>query len=250
MTEGEFLELSERTRHKRAAKLLRSFYESKKAHELTAYRRIEKWSGLSWMDENDFQSVADRYHLHIQKAKLCLKEYNLLIPRLHQTDHPSDVPYLPVTIYLDNIRSAFNVGSIIRTTEAFRLGRLCFAKQTPFIDNLKVQKTSMCSYDKVPCLRWSNNEELPRPLIALETCPDAPSAFDFTFPESFTLVLGNEEYGVSQEMLAKSDAIIRIPLYGFKNSLNVASAYSIVAAVISHQLRRGNSQNSLCGFPL
>ncbi len=245
MTESEFLKIPLRPRHKMAAKLLRTFYEERKPHDLSAYRRIEKWSQLPPVDENQFQSLADRYHLHMQQAELCWQEHNLLRPLSHQTDKPSEVPYLPIHIYLDNIRSAFNVGSIIRTTEAFRLGTLCFSKQTPYIDNVKVQKTSMCSYDKVPTLQHVPFEELPRPLISLETAPEAPSVLDFVFPQSFTLVLGNEEYGVSQEILKSSDAIVKIPLYGFKNSLNVASAYSIAAAIITHQLRKETPANLL-----
>lgn len=235
MTEGEFLGLSERFQHKIAAKTLKLFHQQRNPHELLEYRRLEKWLTLESVDENNFQSLADRYHIHLQKAQLPCKEHQLLSPILHQEDKPSDEPYLPIHIYLDHIRSAFNVGSILRTTEAFRLGTVCFAKQTPFIDNVKVQKTSMCSYDKVPCRQHVKLEELPRPVIVLETLPTAPSIFEFVFPNSFTLVLGNEEYGVSQEMLQRSDAVVRIPLYGFKNSLNVASAYSIVAAAIRHQ---------------
>jgi tRNA G18 (ribose-2'-O)-methylase SpoU len=145
---------------------------------------------------------------------------------------------LPISIYLDNLRSAFNVGSILRTTEAFRLGQVCFAKNTPFIDNLKVLKTAMGTFDKVHCVKEAQLNDLPRPLIALETDPNAPSIFDFTFPPSFTLMLGNEEYGLSEEALSQKSAIVRIPLYGFKNSLNVASAFAIAAGVISHQLRK------------
>ncbi len=237
MTEGEFSRLPHKMRHKIAAKLLRSFHEEKKPCDLNSYRRVERWIGLPFLDENDFPSLADRYHTHIVQAKLPLKEPHFFT---HQVDSPSDEPYLPVSIYLDNIRSAFNVGSIVRTTEAFRLGTLLFAGITPFIDNPKVQKTSMCSFDKVPCQKALTIESLPRPLIALETLREAPSIFDFLFPQTFTLILGNEEYGVSKELLETACAVVQIPLYGFKNSLNVASAYAIAAGVISHQLRRKN----------
>ena len=57
----------------------------------------------------------------------------------------------------------------------------------------------------------------------------------FTSPESFTLILGNEEYGLSDEWLEACDHIVTIPMYGFKNSLNVASAYSIAAYEIRRQ---------------
>jgi tRNA G18 (ribose-2'-O)-methylase SpoU len=233
MTEGEFLRFSQRFRHKTAAQLLRRFYDEGK--DLVLYRRVETWLCLPKLDEGDFRRLSNRYHFHLDKANISWKEHNLLLK--DGVDCPSFAPFLPVGIYLDNLRSAFNVGSILRTTEALRLGTVYFAKNTPFIDNLKVQKTSMFTYDKVPCERNVALSQLPGPLIALETDANAACVFDFVFPSSFTLMLGNEEYGLSEEALALRTATVRIPLYGYKNSLNVASAFAIAAGVISHQLR-------------
>lgn len=236
MTEGEFLHFSMGYRQKIAAEVLRTFHELKDEATLTIYRRIESWCSLPRLQEHNFRALSDRYHFHLTKADVSWKEHNLLLSPYQQRDRPSSAPFLPVAIYLDNLRSAYNVGSILRTTEAFRLGKVYFSLQTPFIENSKVQKTSMETFDKVACQQGIALENLPRPLIALETAPDAPSVFDFAFPSSFTLILGNEEYGVSEENLKQVDAIVKIPLYGFKNSLNVASAYAIAAGVISHQL--------------
>ncbi len=240
MTEGEFLRLSERVRHKNGAKLLKVYYETGDQRSLSLYRRVEDWLQMLSLEEKDFQQLSDRYHFHLAKAGISWKEHNFLSAPFRQTDQPSSIPYLPISIYLDNLRSAFNVGSILRTTEAFRLGRVCFAKHTPYIDNPKVQKTSMETFDKVPCDKDVCLHDVPRPLIALETEPSAVSVFDFTFPKSFTLMLGNEEYGLSEEALSLRDETVRIPLFGFKNSLNVASAFAIAAGVISHQLRNSS----------
>jgi tRNA(Leu) C34 or U34 (ribose-2'-O)-methylase TrmL len=237
MTEGEFLRLSERFRHKKTAKLLRTFHEVRDPRQLALYRRIENWLRLIPLEVSDFRQLSDRYHFHLAKAGISWKEHNLISSPFQTPDRPSSASFLPIAIYLDNLRSAFNVGSILRTTEAFRLGKVYFSKNTPFVDNLKVQKTSMNTFDKVPCDREVKLSELPRPLIALETDPQAPSLFDFTFPQSFTLMLGNEEYGLSEEALTLRDETVKIPLHGFKNSLNVAAAFAIAAGVISHQLR-------------
>ncbi len=237
MTEGEFLKLSPRQRHKLAARFVRAFYERRESQDLSLYRRIERWCGLLPLEESLFAPLSDRYHLHLTQAGLSWKEHNLLSSPLHQRDTPSEVPYLPLCVYLDHLRSAFNVGSILRTTEAFRLGTLYFSQETPFIDNPKVQKTSMCSYSLVPCEQILDPTLLPRPWIALETAPLATSVLDYPFPPAFTLLLGNEEYGISETLLKSSDALVTIPLHGFKRSLNVAAAYAISAAAISHKLR-------------
>lgn len=239
MTEGEFFLLTEKYRHRKAAELLRNYHNTQEKKALAPYRRVEKWLGLFPIEEHSFPQLADRYHLHLTKADVCWKEHNLL-STFRVSDRPSSSPFLPVHVFLDHLRSAHNVGSILRTTEAFRLGSLFFSPMTPFINNPKVQKTSMQTYDKVRCEQISSPALLPRPLIALETDPLAPSIFEFEFPPSFTLMVGNEEYGLSEESLREKDFIISIPLFGFKNSLNVAAAYAIAAGIISASLRRAS----------
>ena len=79
-------------------------------------------------------------------------------------------------------------------------------------------------------------EDLPRPLIALETAENATAYFNFTFPHSFSLLIGNEEYGLTAKTIKQADAIIQIPLFGSKNSLNVSCAFAIIAAQIRKDL--------------
>ena len=88
-----------------------------------------------------------------------------------------------------------------------------------------------------------NLKKMPQPLIALETVEDAHSLFDYIFPKNFTLVLGNEEFGISQKVLSQCTAAIQIPLVGSKNSLNVANSFAITAAQIhSHRFLEPFSQ--------
>ena len=112
---------------------------------------------------------------------------------------------------------------------------MCFAKKTPFIDNKKVIKTAMGSSAIVSCFQQDTLKDLPKPIIALDTSENAIPLYDFIFPPSFTLVLGNEEYGISDEVLKQVNYILEIPMVGKKNSINVASAYAIAAAQIQRQ---------------
>ena len=231
-TKGKFLSLKETAKHRFAADALRRVWEG--GGDIASYRQLEEWLELKPL-ANAHKLLSDRYHFHLLKADLSLKEHNLL-PKIHTGDAPSDEPFLPIAIYLDNLRSAHNVGAILRTTEAFRLGSVYFSPDSPNSSNPKVQKTSKQTFDLVPNFQVSSFDALPRPFIALETVPNAPSIFDFDFPLSFTLLLGNEEYGLSDASLKVADHTVQIPLPGSKNSLNVASAFAIAAAVIRQKI--------------
>lgn len=191
------------------------------------YREIEKRLTLPpipWTHE----ARSHRFHFHLKMADLSYKEHNLLI---ETKDKPSAISFGTIHIYLDHIRSAHNVGSILRTTEALRLGPVSFSKDTPFIDNKKVKDAAMGTETLVPC-NHKPLHTLPRPLIALETAPKAPSIYDFSFPGTCTIIVGNEEFGISKENLSIADHIVQIPLPGSKNSLNVACAFALLAGII------------------
>lgn len=237
MTATEFGRLGKKQQHKKAAEALRSFHETSSPSTLRLYRRVEEWLQLPLIDETSFPALSDRYQLHLHQAEVSWKEHNLL-ETFRVQDRPSTASILPVHLYLDHLRSAHNIGSILRTMEAFRFSMVFFQHDTLYNNPTKIKKTSMHTYDKIPCQKIQSFQELPRPLIALETDPLADSVFDFSFPSTFTLMVGNEEYGLSKEALSQRDAIVSIPLFGFKNSLNVAAAFAIAAGVISHQLRK------------
>jgi tRNA G18 (ribose-2'-O)-methylase SpoU len=92
----------------------------------------------------------------------------------------------------------------------------------------------MGSFQWVECLQ-SPITDLPRPLIALETSPHAESCFKFRFPPQCCIALGNEEWGCSEKILEQADSLVRIPLRGYKNSLNVANAFAIAASIMIQQ---------------
>jgi len=246
-TRRKFLSLPGVQQHKKCAELVREMYVSLIGNSewslkdlLTSYNELQEWMKGRFLENVDFEGVADRYHDHLRRAKLSLKEHHLL-PDVRCGDRKSSMPLLKTSVYLDHLRSAHNVGSIIRTTEAFALGCLYFSPETPFVDHKQVQDAAMGSHQWVKCDQITDLSVLPRPLIALETSEQATSVDDFVFPESFTIAVGNEEYGCSHRLLSRADDIVEIPLCGRKNSLNVANAFAVVAAAIrrQHYLRSG-----------
>jgi tRNA G18 (ribose-2'-O)-methylase SpoU len=240
-TSKKFEKLELKQQHKKCAYLLRFLYEKILNNETDYFEIIDIYKKyLKWMHLSDFslscdlKKLSDQYHFHLKNANIHLKEHNLL-PNIRRKDRDPSLDFPNIAIYLDNIRSAYNVGSILRTTEALRAGMLYFKEKTPFIDNNKVIKTSMGASEIVPCYNNFSIKDLPKPFIALETAEDAIAVSDFIFPKNFTLILGNEEFGISDDLLNKADYFIDIPLYGKKNSINVACAFSIAAAEIRRQ---------------
>lgn len=236
-TKKKFLKIDPAHRHKHCAEFLRQCYErllEQKPISFEPYCMFLDWMNLQPFESLDPKAIADRYHWHLDQASRSLKEHNLL-PRLRIGDRQPKSDFLPISIYLDNVRSAYNVGSILRTCEALRIGTVHFSDKTPFNDNEKVVRTSMGTTHLVPCERNTPFSELPRPILILDTSDDAIPLPNYLFPPSFTLILGNEEYGVSEQSLALADTLLEIPLLGAKNSLNVACAFAIAAAQIRNQ---------------
>lgn len=238
-TKRRFQSLSEQKQHKKCAELIRFLYEQKdgetKKQLLEFYSTWQIWMGLMLPPIHNAESLIDRFHHHLKLGKLSLKEWNLL-PYISTGDRERALEEPgAISIYLDGIRSAFNVGSIVRTVEALSLGTLYFSKETPFIDHAQVQKTSMGADQWVRCIQNVPLSELRKPVVALETSSNAIPIYDFIFPESFSLVVGNEEYGCSELTLNQVDFLVEIPLCGRKNSLNVANAFALAAGEIRRQ---------------
>lgn len=238
-TKRKFLGFPFERQHKKCSELLKRLYENLLTEQpsedlFDQYHALQSWMESDYKLTSDTKQIADRYHFHLKLANQKLQEHNFL-PVIRQGDREQSGEIWPITIYLDSLRSAHNVGSIIRTVEAFALGSIYFSEQTPYIDNKQVQDASMGAFQWVQCCRDKKASELPKPLIAMETSPNAISIYDFIFPERFSLAVGNEEYGCSEDVLKIADFVVEIPLRGRKNSLNVANAFAIAVSEIQRQ---------------
>ncbi|MDR1971065.1 MAG: TrmH family RNA methyltransferase [Treponema sp.] len=140
-------------------------------------------------------------------------------------------------VYLEDIRSPFNVGAMFRVCESFgverlRLSPLCADPRHP-----RALRTSMGCVDILP---WERRDLNDAPAAGSAPGPDIGPCFaletggtdlgDFVFPRTGTLIAGSEELGVSPESLARADASLgrlSIRTYGAKGSLNVSVAFGI-----------------------
>jgi len=151
------------------------------------------------------------------------------------------LPKNPIYLILDNLRSAFNVGSIFRTADTCRLVQVITCGYTAHPPHAKLDKTALGTLEFVPTRHFdstleaiSHLQQAGTPVFALETTTQSTIYTEGSYPNPLALVLGNEALGVSREVLEQCDRIVEIPLFGFKNSMNVAAA----AAVITFEILR------------
>ena len=144
-------------------------------------------------------------------------------------------PRQPLTIVLDNIRSAANVGNILRSAETARVEKIILCGITPGPPNKQVLKTAVGAAEYVPFERAPSTLETIRALkeagvqvLGVETTERSSPLWKTTMPPSLALVFGNEIVGVHTDVLEECDGIVCIPTHGVKNSLNVATCASIV----------------------
>jgi tRNA G18 (ribose-2'-O)-methylase SpoU len=138
-------------------------------------------------------------------------------------------------IVLDNVRSAFNVGSIFRSADAVGGAKLYLCGMTATPENIKIHKTALGAEEFVPWKHYKTTLEAVKeikatgiPVYSVELAPNNEHFQKIKYPSPLALVFGHERNGVSQLVLDLSDKIIFIPMGGVKESLNVANSASII----------------------
>lgn len=142
-----------------------------------------------------------------------------------------EVEKLPFAVLLDNVRSMQNVGSILRTSDAFLVKEVVMSGITGIPPHKEISKTALGAEDSVSW-RYVDNavEECARMkaegwmLCVLEQAHGSIDLMDFSPEErkKYMLVVGNEVSGVDQRIVDMADIILEIPMRGVKHSLNVA----------------------------
>jgi TrmH family RNA methyltransferase len=142
-------------------------------------------------------------------------------------------------VYMEDIRSPFNVGAMFRTAESFGVEKIFLSPLCADPRHRRAERTAMGCVDIVPWERRElfpapdsgklpDSDGLPYPVFALET--GGIPLTEFPFPPHGLLIAGSEELGVSPRALSAADASlgrVSIPCYGAKASLNVSVAFGI-----------------------
>ncbi len=177
--------------------------------------------------------------------KLKLAELNRVDLQTYKATEKADIIFV-----LDNIRSAQNIGSIFRTSDAFNLKKIVLTGISATPPNKEILKTALGSTESV---NWEHHadavqavQELKREgyfIISVEQTQNSTLLHHFkpNPDQKLVLVMGNEVEGVNQEIINISDSILEIPQFGTKHSLNVAVSAGIVLWDVYHKLYLSHS---------
>lgn len=157
-----------------------------------------------------------------------------------------------IIVLFNDIRSALNVGAMLRTADAIRADRvyLCGITATP--KHPKVLKTSLGAEHSVPWIYTSDIFKLIARLkkkgfqiVGLELDRRSVEFWSTNYSLKTAIIVGNEIDGIPDSLLKLCDLVVSIPMYGKKESLNVATAFGIAAYEILHQQIIANNKDKV-----
>ncbi len=144
---------------------------------------------------------------------------------------------MPVVVVLENIRSAYNVGSVFRTADAFLVEAIYVIGYSAKPPHKEIRKTALGAEETVTWKHFSTTAEVINELrkeeykiFAVEQAEDSIPLHKLN-PDSnqkTALIFGNEVTGVDQSTILLTDGCIEIPQLGMKHSLNIATAAGVV----------------------
>jgi 23S rRNA (guanosine2251-2'-O)-methyltransferase len=156
-------------------------------------------------------------------------------------------PKSPVVLVLDNVRSLHNVGAVFRTADAFALEKIWLCGITGRPPQREITKTALGSEESVSWEYATTTVEAVMALkregyavVAVEQTTGSTSLVQFrpVSGQPLALVMGNEVFGVDDEVLALCDAAVEIPQFGTKHSLNVSVAAGVVLWDVLNKLKQ------------
>ena len=172
--------------------------------------------------------------------KLSILELN----RMQLTDY-READKVPFVVVLDNVRSLNNVGSVFRTSDAYRVERIVLCGVTATPPSAEIHKTALGAEDSVAWQYYKDTREAVSKLheegytvFSIEQVEGSTALQDLKLERGtkYAVILGNEVKGVQQEVVDMSDGCIELPQYGTKHSLNVSVTAGIVIWEFARQL--------------
>ena len=168
--------------------------------------------------------MRDRKLLNIELGRVSAQQYK-------------ELPESGLTVVLDNVRSAHNVGSAFRSSDSFKVDKIWLCGISAVPPSAEIHKSALGAEDSVD---WEHADdtlaavralrEAGYPIVSVEQTVRSVSLDAFR-PEpgrKYALIFGNEVDGVRQDVVDASDFSLEIPQFGTKHSLNVSVSVGVV----------------------
>jgi tRNA G18 (ribose-2'-O)-methylase SpoU len=162
-------------------------------------------------------------------------------------DEYKDADKTPFIVILDNIRSLNNIGSVFRTSDAFRIEAVYLCGITAQPPHREIQKTALGATESVDWKYFKETTEAIAELkgkgyqiYAIEQTENSYKLGDFTpdFSKKSAFIFGNEVKGVQQKAINNANGCIEIPQYGTKHSFNISITVGIVLWEMFQRLKK------------
>ncbi len=172
-----------------------------------------------------------------QKVKLCMKKLSMDELNRKSVDEFKQADKIPIIVVLENIRSAYNVGSVFRTSDAFLLEAIYITGYTCIPPHKEIKKTALGAEDSMIWKHFANASEaivdLKQDGYKVYAVEQAMNSYalqnvDFKNEDKIAVIFGNEVTGVEQTTIEQCEGCIEIPQLGMKHSLNIATAAGVV----------------------
>ena len=151
-----------------------------------------------------------------------------------------------ISIILDNVRSMHNVGSILRTADAFLIEKVYLCGITPKPPHREIRKTAIGAEESVEWEKIDDSISLVASLkekgyqiiVVEQADKSVPLQLFKPSGKKLAVVFGHEVEGVQDELVKRANTVLEIPQYGTKHSLNISVAAGIVIHQLVHQLSK------------
>ena len=235
ISKSKFIKLSSRRQHELLSGLARSALSDldfdcflERYNELHSWTQLDRYIHPVWLSKKEALDEYLSFHLNFTPLQTTQdKTGNTL----------SWQPKFEIEVVLDQVRSPYNVGSILRIIDNFGLKGMVHSSSWISLGHPQLIKAARGCEKWIPVrlekdlISYLKNSSLP--VIGIENNDQAEDLNNWLPPEKCIIILGNESYGIASALQKACCKTIQIPMYGFKKSMNVTHALAIIAHKIS-----------------
>lgn len=149
----------------------------------------------------------------------------------------------PIYFVLDAIIDTYNIGSLFRLADAVGVEKVYLCGEMEYPPSSRIHKSAVGTENWVPWEKTSSTlatvkklEKMGVYIIAVEQSVNSTPYKNLRPPFPCAIVVGNETFGLQNDVLAKADLIVELPMFGINNSFNVWGSAAVIAYKVLESL--------------